>query len=135
MLLKIWSKAPEIESVYLMASENYSFVRSSYYRMRRAELREAVGLPATVDSPALDDPEAPSAPAPAPATAAPRSGKQTTATASSAKKPAKPVPAAEPEAREEAETARAPAPARRAGAGLSPAAQAIVRRRRFVVGP
>jgi len=34
----------------------YSFVRSSYYQMRRAELREAIGLPAVVDSPALDDP-------------------------------------------------------------------------------
>jgi phospholipid-binding lipoprotein MlaA len=50
----------------------YSFVRSSYYQMRRAELREAIGLPSVVDSPALDDPEAPPAadasrPAPAPA--------------------------------------------------------------------
>jgi phospholipid-binding lipoprotein MlaA len=37
----------------------YSFIRSSYYQMRRAELREAVGLPDVVDSPALaelDDP-------------------------------------------------------------------------------
>jgi phospholipid-binding lipoprotein MlaA len=36
----------------------YSFVRSSYYQMRRAELREAVGLPSVVESPAtaeLDD--------------------------------------------------------------------------------
>ena len=45
----------------------YSFIRSSYYQMRRAELREAVGLPNVIDSPALlDDPEPP-APAPAPA--------------------------------------------------------------------
>jgi phospholipid-binding lipoprotein MlaA len=66
----------------------YSFIRSSYYQMRRAELREAVGLPATVDSPALDDPEAPANPAPAPATAAPPA-KKGTATAPSAKKPAK----------------------------------------------
>src|SRR5246127_2567103 len=36
----------------------YSFVRSSYYQMRRAELREALGLPPVVDSPALDDPDA-----------------------------------------------------------------------------
>jgi phospholipid-binding lipoprotein MlaA len=38
----------------------YSFIRSSYYQMRRAELREALGLPAVVDSPAtgeLEDPE------------------------------------------------------------------------------
>jgi phospholipid-binding lipoprotein MlaA len=37
----------------------YSFIRSSYYQMRRAELREALGLPDVVDSPALaelDDP-------------------------------------------------------------------------------
>jgi phospholipid-binding lipoprotein MlaA len=50
----------------------YSFIRSSYYQMRRAELREALGLPAVVDSPALDDPEyapvsAPGASRPAPA--------------------------------------------------------------------
>lgn len=52
----------------------YTFVRSSYYQMRRAELRESIGLPATVDSPALDDPEAASNPPPAPTTA-PRSAK------------------------------------------------------------
>jgi phospholipid-binding lipoprotein MlaA len=43
----------------------YSFVRSSYYQMRRAELREGAGLPSVIDSPALtdlDDPE----PTPAP---------------------------------------------------------------------
>ncbi len=37
----------------------YSFVRSSYYQMRRAELREALRLPPTIESPAtsdLDDP-------------------------------------------------------------------------------
>jgi len=33
----------------------YSFIRSSYYQMRRAELREAVGLPSTVESPATSD--------------------------------------------------------------------------------
>jgi phospholipid-binding lipoprotein MlaA len=43
----------------------YSFIRSSYYQMRRAELREAIGLPSVVDSPALDDPDDPT-PAPAP---------------------------------------------------------------------
>ncbi len=37
----------------------YSFVRSSYYQMRRAELREALALPPVIDSPALDDPDAP----------------------------------------------------------------------------
>jgi phospholipid-binding lipoprotein MlaA len=37
----------------------YSFIRSGYYQTRRAELREAVGLPNVIDSPAtseLDDP-------------------------------------------------------------------------------
>jgi phospholipid-binding lipoprotein MlaA len=37
----------------------YSFIRSSYYQMRRAELRVALGLPSVVESPAtadLDDP-------------------------------------------------------------------------------
>ena len=37
----------------------YSFVRSSYYQTRRAELRQALGLPNVVESPAtaeLDDP-------------------------------------------------------------------------------
>jgi phospholipid-binding lipoprotein MlaA len=33
----------------------YSFIRPSYYQMRRAELREAIGLPSVVDSPALSD--------------------------------------------------------------------------------
>ena len=47
----------------------YSFIRSSYYQMRRAELREALGLPTVVESPAtadLEDPE-PEASRPAPA--------------------------------------------------------------------
>jgi phospholipid-binding lipoprotein MlaA len=37
----------------------YSFIRSGYYQTRRAELREAIGLPSAVESPAtseLDDP-------------------------------------------------------------------------------
>jgi phospholipid-binding lipoprotein MlaA len=56
----------------------YSFVRSSYYQMRRAELREALGLQGgDIDSPALaelDDPEDPAPPAGnKPATAAQRS--------------------------------------------------------------
>jgi len=42
----------------------YSFIRSSYYQTRRADLREALGLPAVVDSPALDDPDAPAAASP-----------------------------------------------------------------------
>jgi phospholipid-binding lipoprotein MlaA len=37
----------------------YSFVRSSHYQMRRAELRDAIGLPSHVDSPALTELEDP----------------------------------------------------------------------------
>jgi phospholipid-binding lipoprotein MlaA len=33
----------------------YSFIRSSYYQMRRAELRAAIGLPSAVESPATSD--------------------------------------------------------------------------------
>jgi phospholipid-binding lipoprotein MlaA len=33
----------------------YSFIRSSYYQMRRAQLRQAVGLPDVVESPATSD--------------------------------------------------------------------------------
>jgi phospholipid-binding lipoprotein MlaA len=33
----------------------YSFIRSSYYQMRRAELREAIGLPSVIESPATSD--------------------------------------------------------------------------------
>jgi phospholipid-binding lipoprotein MlaA len=33
----------------------YSFIRSSYYQMRRAELRQAIGLPSVVESPATSD--------------------------------------------------------------------------------
>jgi phospholipid-binding lipoprotein MlaA len=46
----------------------YSFIRSGYYQTRRAELREAIGLPSVVESPAtseLDDPGDDSPPAPA----------------------------------------------------------------------
>ena len=47
----------------------YSFIRSSYYQMRRAELREAVGLPSTVESPATSDLEDAFADASQPSTA------------------------------------------------------------------
>jgi phospholipid-binding lipoprotein MlaA len=57
----------------------YSFVRSGYYQTRRAELRDALGLPSIIDSPALDDPDAPptadaSRPAPAPVASRPAAG-------------------------------------------------------------
>jgi phospholipid-binding lipoprotein MlaA len=61
----------------------YSFVRSSYYQIRRAELRESIGLGAVVDSPALDDPEATTAPTAAPATP-PRQAKKSAARRGSA---------------------------------------------------
>jgi phospholipid-binding lipoprotein MlaA len=44
----------------------YSFVRSAYYQTRRAELREAIGLPSAIDAVVLDDPDASSANAQAP---------------------------------------------------------------------
>src|SRR5258706_5598069 len=52
----------------------YSFVRSTYYQMRRAELREALCLPSVVDSPAptdLDDPAPPRAPDASPSASTP----------------------------------------------------------------
>jgi len=33
----------------------YSFLRSSYYQTRRAQLREAIGQPSVIDSPATSD--------------------------------------------------------------------------------
>jgi phospholipid-binding lipoprotein MlaA len=62
----------------------YSFIRSSYYQMRRAELREAIGLPSVVDSPALDDPDEPgpapaAAPAAKPSASAPRANRPASA--------------------------------------------------------
>jgi phospholipid-binding lipoprotein MlaA len=72
----------------------YSFVRSSYYQMRRAELREAIGLPAVVDSPALDDPDNPSTASPAPVAAAIRSASAPVASRSaSASGASRPAPA------------------------------------------
>jgi phospholipid-binding lipoprotein MlaA len=47
----------------------YSFIRSSYYQMRRAELRDALGLPPVVESPAtadLEDPDPGASPPAAP---------------------------------------------------------------------
>jgi phospholipid-binding lipoprotein MlaA len=70
----------------------YSFIRSSYYQMRRAELREAIGLPSVVDSPALDDPDEPSpAPAPAPAAKPSASAPGANRPAPSASRPASPA--------------------------------------------
>src|SRR5258706_9069666 len=50
----------------------YSFVRSSYYQMRRAGLREVPGLPSGVDPPALTNPyDPPPPPAPPPSRSPP----------------------------------------------------------------
>jgi phospholipid-binding lipoprotein MlaA len=54
----------------------YSFVRSAYYQQRRAELREAIGQQNVVDSPALDDPDAPAASAAPPASPRPTKKKK-----------------------------------------------------------
>ena len=97
----------------------YSFVRSSYYQMRRAELREAVGLPPVVDSPALDDPDAESAIAAAPAPDATRS-----ASAPRAPAPAATRSASKPGKSRSASTSRANARGTATGnpAATSPAA-------------
>ncbi|WP_454646314.1 MlaA family lipoprotein [Bradyrhizobium liaoningense] len=50
----------------------YSFIRSSYYQMRRAELRGAIGLESTVDSPATSDLEDPAPEASASPTTRPK---------------------------------------------------------------
>jgi phospholipid-binding lipoprotein MlaA len=38
----------------------YSFLRSDYYQIRRADMREALGLPAVTESPATSSPGGPS---------------------------------------------------------------------------
>jgi phospholipid-binding lipoprotein MlaA len=55
----------------------YSFVRSTYYQMRRAELREAIGLASDIASPALDDPDDPGSAAGAKAQSPPATVKPT----------------------------------------------------------
>lgn len=67
----------------------YAFLRSSYYQTRRAELREAVGLPNVIDSPAtaLDETAKPDLPKSASASApARRSGVANSAPRPSTKK-------------------------------------------------
>jgi phospholipid-binding lipoprotein MlaA len=72
----------------------YAFLRSSYYQTRRAELREAIGQPNVVDSPAtaLDETTKPEAPANAMASAPtprPRSAAANSAPRASTKKTAR----------------------------------------------
>jgi len=70
----------------------YSFLRSSYYQTRRAELREALGLPNVVDSPAtaLDETTKPDSGTAVLASApTPRSGVASSAPRSSTKKTAR----------------------------------------------
>jgi phospholipid-binding lipoprotein MlaA len=52
----------------------YTFLRSSYYQMRRNQLREALGLPPQVESPATAGPIVGQPATAAPATAAPAGG-------------------------------------------------------------
>ena len=66
----------------------YSFVRSAYYQTRRAELREAIGQPTVIASPALDDPDAPGRTATANAQSPPVMIKSTKAGAAAAKRAA-----------------------------------------------
>lgn len=66
----------------------YSFVRSAYYQTRRAELREAIGQPTVIASPALDDPDAPGRTATANAQSPPAMIKSTKAGAAAAKRAA-----------------------------------------------
>jgi phospholipid-binding lipoprotein MlaA len=49
----------------------YSFLRSDYYQMRRADLREALGLPAVTESPATGSPATALPATESPATASP----------------------------------------------------------------
>lgn len=76
----------------------YSFVRSSYYQMRRNELREALGQPPVVDSPALDDPDAEPTVAGGPPPGVVGSAAAPAPT-HSASKPSKPGSAEKPEAK------------------------------------
>jgi phospholipid-binding lipoprotein MlaA len=84
----------------------YAFLRSSYYQTRRAELREALGLPNVIDSPAtaLDETAKPDAPKSATAsTTTPRSAAANSAPRSNTKRA---VPAGQEPARALALTTR-----------------------------
>jgi len=63
-LLDAAEKLNQVKQAEDASIDFYTFVRSAYYQTRRAELREAIGQSAVIDSPALDDPDAPE-PAPA----------------------------------------------------------------------
>ncbi len=71
-LLDAADRLGELKQAEDASIDFYSFVRSAYYQSRRAELREAIGLPSAVDSPALEDPDAPAAGARAEASPATR---------------------------------------------------------------
>jgi phospholipid-binding lipoprotein MlaA len=102
----------------------YSFVRSSFYQSRRAELREALGLPAVVDSPALSDPDDDASPAtaPAPATRTASAPSSKAARHAPARVPARTVAGTTPASRA-ARHAPARVPARTV-AGTTPASRA-----------
>ncbi|MFL6972779.1 MAG: VacJ family lipoprotein [Xanthobacteraceae bacterium] len=58
-LLEATERLGQLKQAEDASIDFYSFVRSAYYQTRRAELREAIGLPSVIDSPALDDPDGP----------------------------------------------------------------------------
>ncbi|MFL5063151.1 MAG: VacJ family lipoprotein [Xanthobacteraceae bacterium] len=58
-LLEATERLGQLKQAEDASIDFYSFVRSAYYQTRRAELREAIGLPSVIDSPALDDPGGP----------------------------------------------------------------------------
>jgi phospholipid-binding lipoprotein MlaA len=60
-LLDAADRLGELKQAEDASIDFYSFVRSAYYQSRRAELREAIGLPSAIDSPALEDPDEPAA--------------------------------------------------------------------------
>ncbi len=52
------TQVDQLKQAQASSVEFYSFLRSSYYQTRRAQLREAIGLPANVESPAQIGPAA-----------------------------------------------------------------------------
>lgn len=50
--LDFLSQVDQLKQAQDSSIDFYSFLRSSYYQSRRAQLREAIGLPVSVDSPA-----------------------------------------------------------------------------------
>lgn len=64
--LSFVSQVDQLKQAQDSSIDFYSFLRSAYYQNRRAELREAIGLPASVESPVDIDASAPVTPKPRP---------------------------------------------------------------------